>query len=499
MFKYIFFFLLWLNSCIPLICQSEKFSRSFSYGLRQAQAEILYEDENYYYAMGYAEDSIGPELGLHVALHDKTNGDVIHNAYFELDSTWMFIGNNIRVHNVLDTLYFCATARGRVHLMAYAKQSRELFIKRSIINPFEGGTYTHDMVRENDRFLITFTADSDAGARPAIWLAWDDGRDEIKILDSHDKFTVAGKIIRHSNGNYLIATTWNPVAYKYTLNLSELDTNFNVLWIWSTDDWEKASDNCGLLQINEEEVLVLYLAEVPDQLTLSRSWPHHIMRFNYKTRKALWKKNIALPASSSQSYIGNMVKSQRDTGTFLVVTNAWGKNVRWLDSLILNGRVLKMEYTGKVLWQRDYAIYHNKPYLPNMFHNIIQTTDGNYLIGGVTDDNRVVAWLVKINEDGHIIGDTTSSVQWEKEDWKSLITIYPNPVSDVLYINQEDIRDVEYSLVDMAGREVARYEGNGTFQSTVWDISHLTEGSYYLRIFKDKKQIGSSKVIKVKN
>jgi len=151
------------------------------------------------------------------------------------------------------------------------------------------------------------------------------------------------------------------------------------------------------------------------------------------------------------------------------------------------------------LWQRDYVIYHNKPYLPNMFHNIIQTTDGNYLIGGVTDDNRVAAWLVKINEDGHIIGDTTSSVQWEKEDWKSLITIYPNPVSDVLYINQEDIRDVEYSLVDMAGREVARYKGNGTFQSTVWDISHLTEGSYYLRIFKDKKQIGSSKVIKVKN
>ncbi|MBK8621719.1 MAG: T9SS type A sorting domain-containing protein [Saprospiraceae bacterium] len=498
MFKYIFFFLLWLNSCIPLICQGEKFSRSFSYGLRQAQAEILYEDENYYYAMGYAEDSIGPELGLHVTLHDKTNGDVIHNAYFELDSTWMFIGNNIRVHNVFDTLYFCATARGRVHLMAYAKQSREIFIKRSIINPFEGGTYTHDMVRENDRFLITFTADSDAGARPAIWLAWDDGRDELKIMDNNEKFNVAGKIIRLSNGNYLMATTWNPVAYKYTLNLSELDTNFNVLWTWSTEDWEKAFINSGLLQINEEEVLVLYRAEVPDQITLNRSWPHHFMRFNLKTRKAIWKKNVALPASSFQSYIGSMVKSQRDTGTILAVTNAWGENVRWHDSLILNGRVLKMDFNGKIIWKRDYTIYTIAPQIINTFHNIISTSDGNYLIGGNTDDKQIVAWLVKINEDGHILGDTTSSVQWEKEDWKSLITIYPNPVSDVLYINQEDIMDVGYSLVDMTGKEVARYTGQGAFQSTVWDIGHLAVGSYILSIKKEGVLMGSKMIIKIR-
>ena len=83
------------------------------------------------------------------------------------------------------------------------------------------------------------------------------------------------------------------------------------------------------------------------------------------------------------------------------------------------------------------------------------------------------AWLVKINEDGHILGDTTSSVQWEKEDWKNYITIYPNPVSDVLYINQEDISEVEYSLSDMTGKEVANYAGTVAFQSTVWDISCL--------------------------
>jgi len=58
--------------------------------------------------------------------------------------------------------------------------------------------------------------------------------------------------------------------------------------------------------------------------------------------------------------------------------------------------------------------------------------------------------------------------------------------------------DLDYSLTDMTGKEVANYVGTGAFQSTVWDISHLAVGSYILGIKKEGVLMGSKMIIKIR-
>lgn len=479
-----------------IIAQVELFSKTFSHGLRIVQTELLHEDENYYYSMGYAEDSIGSELGLHVAVHDKTNWDVVKFSYFELDSIWMFIGNSIRVIDINDTLYFCANAGNKNYLMAYAKATGSLIIKRSMTNPLGGGTYTHDLRREKHRFLISYTANDDVKiVSPAIWIANDDGTDEIRYVDNSEKLIAAGKFVRMDNGNYLFLTTelFNG-EYRYKLNISELDSNFNLLWIWSTPESDKAWVNSEVLPINDDEYMILYRAEKPTVIYQNRAWPHSVMRFNIKTKKVVWKKDVASPVSLLESHIGGMVKSNIDSESFLVVTNVVGENST-IDSFITKGRVLKINIDGKIVWQRDYAIFSNAPITTNLFHNIISTYDGNYLIGGTAFNNQIMSWLVKVNENGHIVGDTTSQIDWVEANWKDKITIYPVPANDILYINQDDISEVEYELYDLSGKLVNQLAIDSENQSTGWDISHLPDGNYIMLIKRNGKKIGTLKII----
>ncbi len=480
-----------------IIAQVELFSKTFSHGLRIVQTELLHEDENYYYSMGYAEDSIGSELGLHVAVHNKTNWDVVKFSYFELDSTWMFIGNSIRVIDFNDTLYFCANARDKNYLMAYAKDSGSLIIKRSMTNPLGGGTYTHDLRREKHRFLISYTANDDVKiVSPAIWIANDDETDEIKYVDNSEKLIAAGKFFRMENGNYLFLTTelFNG-EYRYKLNISELDSNFNLLWIWSTPESDKAWVSSEVLPINKDEYMILYRAEKPTVIYQNRAWPHSVMRFNIKTKKVVWKKDVASPVSLLESHIGGMVKSNIDPESFLVVTNVVGAQST-IDSFITNGRVLKINIDGNILWQRDYNIFSNAPITTNLFHNIIPTKDGNYLIGGTAFNKQIMSWLVKVNEDGHIIGDTTSQIDWVETNWKDRISIYPIPTNDILFINQNNINEVEYLLYNTSGKLADKLKIDTENQSTGWDISHLTDGSYIMLIKRKGKKIGSSLIIK---
>jgi hypothetical protein len=58
------------------------------------------------------------------------------------------------------------------------------------------------------------------------------------------------------------------------------------------------------------------------------------------------------------------------------------------------------------------------------------------------------------------------------------ITLFPNPVKDIVRIDVTDDREYHYQVYDMAGRLVKE----GKFNNKETDLSSLRDGAYLLRI-----------------
>lgn len=65
------------------------------------------------------------------------------------------------------------------------------------------------------------------------------------------------------------------------------------------------------------------------------------------------------------------------------------------------------------------------------------------------------------------------------EESVPLFNVFPNPVSQQLIINTDNQKDVEYNLIDLAGREILK----GKFSSsTALDLANLNTGPYIIRL-----------------
>lgn len=90
----------------------------------------------------------------------------------------------------------------------------------------------------------------------------------------------------------------------------------------------------------------------------------------------------------------------------------------------------------------------------------------------------------------------------EDSDEPSLVSVFPNPAIDQLTIQIEGNEAKEYSLTvyNMLGQvalcATANSDLNGYTQIQL-DISSLSTGNYYLRIFNDDRLVSIAKIIKL--
>jgi plastocyanin len=75
------------------------------------------------------------------------------------------------------------------------------------------------------------------------------------------------------------------------------------------------------------------------------------------------------------------------------------------------------------------------------------------------------------------------------------LTIYPNPVTSVLFVNQDFSSNLTYSIVSIAGQEWQK--GNLSNSEKQIHVSSLPEGIYFLKLFDGNKSIGQQKFVKV--
>ncbi|MBK7220714.1 MAG: hypothetical protein IPH94_05015 [Saprospiraceae bacterium] len=110
----------------------------------------------------------------------------------------------------------------------------------------------------------------------------------------------------------------------------------------------------------------------------------------------------------------------------------------------------KLDLQGNSIWRKFYTILDpviNDATFYHWLYDLEATSDGNYIcygeVWGYTEEaGRVVneAWIFKINEQGDFVNvGTPSSIIWENDN-KVPVTVFPNPASNFLFIDQEALK-----------------------------------------------------------
>ena len=83
-----------------------------------------------------------------------------------------------------------------------------------------------------------------------------------------------------------------------------------------------------------------------------------------------------------------------------------------------------------------------------------------------------MAWVFKKDDQVNAIDDITAH--------ENNFVIYPNPSSNQLFIESENLEDYEFNIINLLGKEVVSGRING--QTATVDISSLPPNVYILRI-----------------
>ncbi len=107
--------------------------------------------------------------------------------------------------------------------------------------------------------------------------------------------------------------------------------------------------------------------------------------------------------------------------------------------------------------------------------------------GGWSNANE---FIIKFDENG------TTPTRELPSGIASLITIFPNPTTDFMTISNDQSRDLEFKIYDVAGRLISTQQMSAVDANITIGTHSLTAGSYILHTISDDRQIDSYQFIK---
>ncbi|MBK9255297.1 MAG: T9SS type A sorting domain-containing protein [Saprospiraceae bacterium] len=495
MHKYIFITIMLICFCLTIenVRSQSDFNIEFLGDFGCTGVDMIYEDVNYYYTIGYAQKSGKPEVGIMVNNHKKENGKLVHTAYFDVEGAWLGVGARTGVIQIENKLMFGLVGRGILYLLQYDKIQRSISIKDTIIQ--DSGMYVHDLVLDNEGNMICSYTVAGADQRGVITVFKPDGTKTHYPIDNTGLIWYGGKMYPAENGNWYFVTQWFPALNDHSLVVAELDSAFNVLWTWQSPWADRIYSAKYILPIADNQLLIMANGDDHDSIKNTIAYVQWIYRFDLKSRQVLWRRHYGYPASRTITHGGQIVRSHQDSAYLMCTTAVLAGSTR--DNYVLAGRAAKFRDNGDAVWSKDY-VYHSEDGNTNDFVSMMPTQDGNYLLGGYILSTKCLSWLVKIDEDGRILplDTTSSSEEYIEIDRTKRIKIYPNPVSDILYISQNETANVHYTLIDMQGLTIKSIFVSGADTEIMWDVSQVPQGMYVLRMEQEGRLLGSRRVVK---
>ena len=494
--------IVFLLSVSYLLAQSP-YNHRVENGQIQALGHLIYELDDSYLGIGRGIDTIDYLRGIYASEFDKETGEVINTEKITYSGSILHFDQLNSIIEIDGESFFLFGRSDTIYLTSYNDQSKTLEIEKKIFSAVPTNSlFIYDLKKkDNDIFIL---ASHSTGEFNLVLFRYDVTLDSISETFISDQlgFAQASKMNLLPNDNVL-------VTYRIFLNgiatqvVKEISFNGEEIWKY-THDIPKENFSFSFQSIGQGEYLVGAAKGKLNPSDPEGEGTPFLMKFNYNQRKVTASTDFNIPDNEwfKWNTAVHEIVPTHDSSAYMCIAQLYEFPLN-PDTLQSYGMIAKVDRDLNVIWRRNYARLEGD-YFEHRLNDIIATTDGNYLAYGTSvktftypGEIPILSWAIKVDEDGKIVGDTTTSViDWVQGDLNDEIQIFPNPAIDFININQNDLTKVTYRIYNESGVLEDEFKIRANNTSVMKDISNWSSGMKFIYIIQDNRKMGHMKMFK---
>lgn len=280
---------------------------------------------------------------------------------------------------------------------------------------------------------------------------------------------------------------YSPAEYPYKLN--KFDKNGDFKWSVVANNIPTQTYYISACEYGDSSAIMATYYKLNSNMG---EMGISVSRINANTKSVVWNKCFIIAenmlSQANLNYVPMKVFCDKWGGIYLATAGLHTNNQGYQNYY---GIVLKLNSNGDSLWTNYYTYNAINPFITEIQGFMIED-DGSFVgVGYGLDQSypQQKLWFFKTN--------TTGYLGVKKMPYVNSISVYPNPVTDVVNIDFSNINhsNVELQLYDISGRMVISKIITSS-DNTKMDLSKLSSGIYILKIVIEGVKSKSVKIIK---
>ncbi|PZF72817.1 T9SS type A sorting domain-containing protein [Taibaiella soli] len=283
---------------------------------------------------------------------------------------------------------------------------------------------------------------------------------------------VATKILVDKDGGYILAGARNDVpliSKNFTAHalLIKTDTGGNKLWEYTSAYGQLTGAANDIIRTQDGGYLYCGTGNGYEYLSADGSssqvmWRGWVEKMD-SNRHVLWNHVFGFMNTNAGTNDQNVLRELPNKDIMIagtIIAPIW---LAGADTAgVANGSLIKMDANGNVLWQHKYQTPQTDTFFYFAIYDMKPTPDGGFIMVGQANDYRSIygsptqqGWIIKVDSNG--CSGPNDPQCWPLAVSNTIkncqdVTLYPNPVNDILQINSPLTSTATIQLTDITGK-----------------------------------------------
>jgi len=219
--------------------------------------------------------------------------------------------------------------------------------------------------------------------------------------------------------------------------------------------------------------------------------------------KTIWKEKLDYNHNnfSLAGQWRSVTEAHEKDGYIIAGSESYQDDEGGIDTFIVKAAIAKLSLDGDSVWYRTYS-YRSGLRVSDAFYDIEPTSDGGYIavgrspiLGIPTEEELpwVQSIIMKVDAEGRLDSLSKNHIALDKRE---SISVYPNPVDELLYLTQSSVDKLHISIYNNEGRLIESCNSENSSHTIIVDVGNYPRGIYNVVSKSDKGKVYTRRFVK---